>query len=859
MPAEDVLRALGTDEHNGLSAQEAEKRQNEHGPNSFTKGKELGSLGLIGRQMKNPLIIILLLSSIVTFFLKEYLDSIAIIAVVIINTLIGFFEEERASRAFKKLADSQSHYGNAIREGAKKRLPVQELVPGDIIFLSHGDQVPADARLLHARNLTVNQSSLTGEWIPAGKESGIIDDHRVINEQFNIVFMGTLVESGYGTAVVTETGNKTEIGKIAKSVTVSEHQDTLLQKKIMSLTHTLSLIMAVTIAVIISIGLGKGEPFEEMMLLAIAVAVSVMPEGLPVAVTTTLAIGLGAILKKGGLVKNLMAAETLGNATVIMIDKTGTLTRAEIKVAGIIPASGDNMDKKKVLENAVLSSEAYAETKNGKIITHGRPIEKAILEAAISDGFDEKAVSSQEPRIDYLPFDPDKKYAASLNDGGNETRNVYIMGASEEILPECVNLYHHNGAHHLSDGHRKELVKICEQEAKGGKRLIAAAFKNFSDYRLEHHLLLNNLTLTGFISLEDPLRDDAKEAVREAQNAGMKVVMATGDNAVTAREVAVAAGIMKEDEKILIGEEIEKITSAGMSTALEKARVFARMAPEQKLSILNYYKKTGEIVAMTGDGINDAPALKHAHIGISLGSGTDVAKEASDIILLNDGLNVIVSAVKEGRRILDNLKKVVIMLVSTGGSELILIGGSLLAGMPIPLLPTQILWHNVISEGFLSTAFAFEPAENNVLKRRPDESDARSIMTPKVKGLVLFISLATGLMLFTFYYYLRKQTVISEEEARSIMFAALTISALTFTVSLKNLNKPIWKIPPHTNLYLALALFSSIGLLFLAFYLPPFSFILSLEPILKSQLPALLAIGLANLMIIEAGKKIIYG
>jgi len=850
MEVAEVLHTLNVDAQIGLSARQVLERREEYGINSFARTQGLRPLGLIFSQFKSPLAVILICAGVVTALLHEYADTLVILIVIAINTTIGALEERRASHAFELLSSSYRRFATVLRGGQRHRVSVRDLVPGDILVLSHGDIVAADARVLSARGLELNESSLTGEWAGIVKSPQPNIPEARITERSAILYMGSVVVGGNGTAVVTDIGAKTELGAIAETLRDPIRIQTPFQKSIASLSRTLSLAVLAFTALILLIGISKGVPIREVLLIAVAVAVSAIPEGLPVAVTTTLAIGLEAILKRGGLVRHLVAAETLGTTSVILTDKTGTLTEGSVAVSRVYPAGG-GLTERDVLRAAVYASDAFIEGEGSQVSIHGRPIEQAITAYARGELLFYHDLELESPRMDYLPFDAVNRFAASLHSKGGK-HTIYVSGAPEQIVAASTT----HGETTLLDTQRKLLVEQYEREMRIGRRLIAVAMKDVPYQEIDHHRVLSGLSLVGFIVLSDPLRASAQQAVAQVQAAGTRVVMATGDNAETARTIAQEAGILTAGGQVVTGDEFEKMSATEQSLVALKVSVFARMLPQQKRTLLDALRTHGEVVAMTGDGVNDTPALVAADIGIALGSGTDVARDAADMVLISNDFGVIVSAIEEGRRILDNLKKVVVHLVSTGFTEIILIATALSFGLPLPLLPVQILWHNVLSEGFLTMAFAFEPAEGDSMKHPPAHRGGAAILSRRIKMLIVLIAIGSALSILLLYFYLLSVPFLSLSVVRSTLFAALTIVAIGISFPIKNLRKPIYRVGFLSNPFLLLSFMASIILLGAAFFFPPLRLLLGLSLLPTLAVKALIFVGIGNILIVEGAKYI---
>ncbi|MEK7505164.1 MAG: HAD-IC family P-type ATPase, partial [Patescibacteria group bacterium] len=839
-------------------------RLTEHGENAFVRHHHATFLELIYREFKNPLTLLLLGASALALILGELADSLVIFLVASANITLGARQERRAGQAFKKISEAKENFATVIRDGRKQVLRAALLVPGDLISLTAGDQVPADARIIEATNLWLNEANLTGEWLSVPKSAEKLNREVRLTEARNLLWMGTTIVSGTALALVTETGPHTELGKIAESLESPFNQETPFQKEIKRLSKIISLVIIGLIIVLGVVALMRGLSFGETLILSISMAVAALPAGLPVAVTIILAIGLELILRRGGLVKNLVAAETLGNTTVILTDKTGTLTRAEMQVGELITRLIEPKDQKTLISHALRATDAFVENNGSETYPpalSGRPIDRAILAHALEHGHEAPPRTSAQAggeRLAYLPFDSKQRFAAvlyeakGLKKGQVDKKMLSLIGAPETLL---------TGATHYLKAGRKVLLRAAdrnyfEQEfaraAGEGARVVAVAYREAEEDHLglEANKLLQQLVFAGLVTLIDPVRDDVAEAIAGAQAAGLRIIMATGDNAATASKVASDLGIQLRG-KAVTGDELAKLNDEAVMGLLEKHRVFARLLPEDKLRLLRLLQKQGEIVAMTGDGVNDAPALRHADIGIALGSGTDLAKESSDLVLIDNSFGVITAAIEEGRRILDNLKKATAYLFSTSLSEIILVGTALILGLGLPILPTQILWTNFIEQGFMALAFAFEPAERGVIARDPRSAEMRKIITGPLLYFIIVATAISGLLLIGFYTLVREPLGLS---VQTLMFIVLSLDSLFLVFSLKNFRTPLWQINLFSNKQLFAAFLASLLALFLALTLDPLRHLLHLEPVTWGQLGLGLLFALVNLSLIEGAK-----
>ena len=865
---EKLLTILNTDSVNGINQEQVSILAEKYGLNVLPKADGFIFLERVTRLLKSPLSLVLIVAGIATIALGEYLDSIVIGFALLINLTVGLLQEGKASRVFDTLEKSQEKYTTVIRNGKQRVLPSSELVPGDIVALAGGSSVPADIRLLEANSLAVDESSLTGEWIPVDKIAQPFGRALPLGEQKNMVWMGTLLSQGSGLGVVVDTGSNARFGQVAKATNESGITATPLQKSIRRIARFLILVIGAALIGILVLGLLRGEPLTSMLLLSIAIAVAAMPAGLPAAVTIVLAIGMESILKKGGLVKNLLAAETLGSTTIILTDKTGTLTQGRMIMRGLYTSLGIDSnditavsDNKELLRMAVLSSDAFVEEDKdeaGKLQVHGRPIEKAIVEAGLTAGLSQSDLFlNGYHRLDFLQFEPTRRYAVSLNECPERGNRVYISGSPEHVLALSSKYFTDNSEKELTKEVRDKFSKLQSEISASGMRFTAVAYVKTNGDSVPENVKNpeeGDFVFVGLLAFSDAVRPDVKDAIQIAKEAGARVVMVTGDYPETARAIAFEVGIDNRDNApVLTGATIEKLSDEQLLKALTEHNIVARVLPEQKLRVTRLLRNSGEVVAMTGDGVNDAPALAAADIGIAVGSGTEVAKAASDLILIDNSFSVITAAIAEGRRIVANLKKIVTYLLSTSFSEIIVIGGSFAFGAPLPLLPTQILWANIIEEGFMSFPFAFEPAEKGSMKKKPAKRGIGSVLTGKVRWFIFLVSAITGLFLLGLFFLLLWGGV-PIEKVRTIMFAALSIDSMLYAFSFKDLSKPIWRIPLLSNLYLIAALFASFGLLLITLTFGPLKKLLSLTSLSVNEIFILVLLGLLNLVVVEIAK-----
>ncbi|MGB2762052.1 MAG: HAD-IC family P-type ATPase [Minisyncoccales bacterium] len=864
---QEVSKILETDKEAGLSNKEVVERRKKIGLNKLPEEKHLSKIKIFFEQFKSPLIYILVIAGIGTAVFKLYTDSIVIMAAIIFNTVIGYFQENKASKALRELKKIIKIEAKVIRDGREKKIDAEDLVPGDIIVLSSGDKVPADGRLIENYGLKINESPLTGEWLSAKKTTDILPQKTSIADRDNMVYMGCVIEYGKGKAVITETGKDTEIGRVADLIKETKEEKTPLQKRIAVLSKKIGLIVTIFAVYIFLAGLLKDQCALEMFEVAIAVAVAAIPEGLPIAVTVILALGMTRILKRKGLVRKLIAAETLGSTSVIATDKTLTLTEGRMEVAGII--SSDKKTEKLALKAAVLCSEAFIENPEALYPVwqiHGEPTDKAFISAGAKLGFEKPKLEKECLEIDEIPFNPENKFIASLRQENKKGNILYVSGAPEKIISLSSHLLVKSRNRILNDKFKQKLNKQLEELTKKGLRVVATAqrkihpvksptswcAKQFNRVKnIEEEV--NNLTFLGFIALKDPVRKEAKEAIRICKKAGMRPMIVTGDHKLTAKAVAKEIGFRIKEKNIIEGKELDELSDEEFEKRIKDIQVYARVEPKHKLRIIQAWQRKGEVVAMTGDGINDAPALKKADIGIALGSGTDVAKEVSDLILLTDNFNIIVATVEEGRAIIDNIRKVITYLLSNSFTETILVGVSIVLGLPLPVIAVQILWVNLIVDSLPSITLSFEPKEKDLMKRKPQEKGS-PLLTKEMKVLIFIIGIITDILLLALFFWLLRYSGYSHMHIQSIIFAALAMNSLFYIFPCKSLRRNIWNINLFSNKFLILSWIAGLTALVAALYVPALQTLLQTVPLSWYDWKLILWVVVFNIALIEATK-----
>jgi len=847
----------------GLSEQEAEKRLKKYGYNKLPEKKSFSRIKIFIEQLKSPLVYILFIAGIVTFALEEYSDSIIIFIAVFLNTIIGYLQEEKANNALSKLKKILQSNAIVFRDGQEKKMLQKEIVLGDIVLLRAGDKVPADVRIIESHDLKINESSLTGEWLASDKNKEVLAKGISLANRYNMAYMGTVIESGWGKAIVIRTGIKTEIGKIAETVQQTEEEKTPYQKKLSRFSKIIgAIIVAISIIIFIE-GIITGEKFVEIFTLSVAISVAAIPEGLPIAMTAVLALGMQRILKRKGLVRKMASAETLGSTSIILTDKTGTLTEAKMKVAGIFTETKEVLKDQKVsyikaLKIAMLCNESFIENfeePTKKWIIHGRPTEKALFLAGIQAGLSKKELEKEQPTIDRFLFNPDCQYATSLHKLNSKRNILYLVGSPEKVLSmsSFIDIDGKKKKMLLSDV--KRLKSKYERLTKNGFRIISVAYRENNEKEIDNNKeeKLREMVYVGFFALHDPIRKETKEVLDLCRKAGMKPIIVTGDHMLTAKAVAEKLGFKTSKDKMLEGSDLDKLSDKEFKGIFKNIQVYSRVEPIQKLKIVKAWQEAGNIVAMTGDGINDTPALKQADIGVALGSGTDVAKEVSDLILLTDNFNVIEAAIEEGRAIVDNIRKIITYLLSDSFTEVILISVSLMFGWPLPVLAGQILWVNLIEDGPLSISLAFEKKEKDIMERKPSNYDL-FLLNKEMKVLILIIGLVTDILLLGLFYFLLKYSGYEIIHIRSIIFAALTIDSLFYIFSCKSLRRNLWNINIFSNKFLIYAWISGIIMLLMAIYVPFLQGLLKTSSLNLFDWGLILGLGFLNIALIEFTK-----
>ncbi|MCX6738858.1 MAG: HAD-IC family P-type ATPase [Candidatus Parcubacteria bacterium] len=866
----EIFETLRTSE-NGLTETEAKRRLSEYGPNKLPDARADSLAVIFFRQFQSPLIYILLGASALVFFIGEVTDSLIILAVLFFNAIVGTIQEGKAQNTLMALKNFVETKATVLRDGIEIIVSDTEVVPGDILILQEGEKIPADARVTLSKNLTVDEAALTGESEPVHKT----EEEVLSGEEQNLLFKGTHVVAGRGMAVVTATATNTKIGKIAKEITTVESEIPL-KTNIRDLSRLIVIAVIFICSLLFVSGILSGKSATEMFTTVVALSVSIIPEGLPIVMTLVLASGVWRMSKRGVLVKKLQAVEALGQAKVIAVDKTGTITKNEMvvqkvyvdgktfEIGGIgYDPKGEISLNKTVLDSAnhpellfigkiaSLCSNAgvkYSEeTKKWNV--SGDPTEAALLVISQKLGFHKKELLRESPLLSEITFDYRNKYRATLNEFDGK-KFISAIGAPETILRECKKIWKGGKEYEMTEENKKEIDSVLLSLSQKGLRVVAIAERH-TTHDIINKESIRDMTFVGFFGMKDALRPEVAEAMKKAREAGIRVVMITGDYEITAMAIAKEAGIYHEGDTLLTGKEIDLLSEKELSEKLKKTSVFARVTPEHKLRIIQAYKARGEIIAMTGDGVNDAPSLVAADLGVAMGKiGTEVAKEASDIVLLDDNFGSIMSAVEEGRGIYKTIKKVILYLFSTNVGEVFTIAGAIFIGFPLPILPAQIIWLNFVTDGFLDVALAMSPKGKRILSEKfqhPQKYLVDKLMSFRIVLMAVPMAIGT-LYLFSKYY----QADITK---------AWTISLVTLAVfqwfnawNCRSDKKSIFTSNPFSNPYLVGATAVVITLQLFAVYNPTMQKILHTVPLQLSEWGMIISVA-SSIVVIEEIRK----
>jgi len=822
----------------GLSEKAAAERLSEHGANELVEIKKDAWYTMLLKQFFNLPILLLLAAAAISLALgmtvddKKIIDAVAITVAVLIAVFFGFFQEYRAEKALAALKKMVVLRSVVVRGGREVEIESRELVPGDIVILEEGSRVPADMRIVESINLAAEQSSLTGESVPSQKSACTLTAKTVLSERENMLFAGTTIVRGHCKGVVIETGMNTEFGKIVGYVDREGEKETRLQHDISELSKNLGYAGIALALVFFAIGIFRGETATDMFVVAVTLAVAVIPEGLPTVLAITLALGVQKMAKQNAIVRKMPAVETLGSATVICTDKTGTITQNRMAVQEIVLTQSSyaiaqgaldasfirkNSALRRAVEIMALCNNSMAIESYGKKVLSGDPTETALLSAVASCGGNEKRLRAEHKLVGEVPFDSERKMMSVIRMYGGK-RFALVKGAPEKILPRCVKLLTNTGEGKMHPDNRKKALSDSHDLGNEGKRVLALAYRPIE--KMAKYTSANterSLVFVGLVSMEDPPRPEVHEAIALCRSAGIKVVMITGDSLSTARAIAMKVGLMEPGRRAMDGSELEGLSKAKLEALLPQIAVFARVTPEQKYNIVSAYMRMGEIVAVTGDGVNDAPAIKKANIGVAMGiSGTDVTKEVADIVLTDDNFTSIVNAIKYGRTIFNNIKSFVRYQISTNVAALSLMFAAPALALPLPLMPLQLLWINIMIDGPPALALGAEPPSNEEMKKPPRSPKASFVNRNMVLSIFLLGLLMAAIALAVFGFYLS----YSPAKAYTVVFTLFVFLQLANALNCRSAQESLFS-RLFANPYIFIAIFISLALhMAIVFYAP---------------------------------------
>ena len=855
----DVIRRLNTKEREGLTEEEVKIRQAKYGKNKLKDKKKESIIIKFIKQFNDFMIITLIIASIISAVISkmqgenDYVDSIIIIGIVIFNALMGVIQEAKAEKSIEALKQMTPQITKVIRNGKTTEINAEDLVKGDIVILETGNFIPADCRIIESHNLKIEESSLTGEAEPSLKEANIICKKDIpLGDMKNMAFMASTVVNGTGKAIVTETGMETKVGQIANMIIEDEAPETPLQKKLGEVGKILGIACLAICIIIFIIGLIKKIEPIEMFMTAVGLAVAAIPEGLPAIVTIMLSIGVTKMAKRNSIIRKLPAVETLGSSNVICSDKTGTLTQNKMKVVEV-----KSKNPKFIITMATLCTDCEITVENNQEKVIGEPTEKAIVEEGLHIGCNKKETEKIFPRINEIPFDSNRKMMTTIHRIGNKYR-IICKGAPDVLLDKCTKEVLEIGDSQDIKVKTLDKLKIKnenEQMAHKALRVIAVAFKDVTELpsKIDSSTIENNLTFVGLIGMIDPPREGVKEAVKTCKTAGIKTVMITGDHLETAKAIAKDLGILNNGEKAITGQELDKMTQEQLEKNIKEYSGFARVTPEHKVRIVKAWQRNGAVVAMTGDGVNDSPALKNANIGIAMGkNGTDVAKNAADIILTDDNFVTIVEAVKQGRNIYDNIKKAVHFLLSTNIGEIVTIFVGLILGLKSPLLAIQLLWINLVTDSLPAIALGLEKPEKDIMQRKPIDSK-KGIFANGLWNKIILEGTMIGVLTLVAFSIGNKYYTL--EVARTMAFLSIGFLELIHSINVKN-EKSIFETGLFENKYLVGSFVLGIFVQAIVVVVPAFAKVFEVVPLSLTQWIITIAISILPIPVIELQKKI---
>ncbi|WP_375005356.1 calcium-translocating P-type ATPase, SERCA-type [Bacillus velezensis] len=850
----DLLKATNTSIKQGLTEKEVKKRLEKHGLNELQEGKRTPAIAVFFAQFKDFMVLVLLAATLISGFLGEYVDAVAIMAIVFVNGVLGFFQERRAEKSLHALKELSTPYVSALRDGSWKKIQSKELVPGDIMKFSSGDRIGADVRIVEAKSLEIEESALTGESIPVVKQADKLRKPDVsLGDISNMAFMGTIVTRGSGVGVVVGTGMNTAMGKIADMLESAGSLSTPLQRRLEELGKILIIVALLLTVLVVAVGVLQGHELYSMFLAGVSLAVAAIPEGLPAIVTVALSIGVQRMIKQKSIVRKLPAVETLGCASVICSDKTGTLTQNKMtvthmwsggktfKVSGIgyEPEGVFTRDEReikpkdeKILEQMLvfgaLCNTSEIALKDGHYVLDGDPTEGALLTAARKGGYSNDWLSGQYRVVAEFPFDSVRKMMTVIVEDQEKKQFVITKGAPDVLIDRSSHLMYDARSAPFSGEKKAETEAVLKELASQALRTIAIAYKPLKPgEKPTMEQAEKNLTMLGLSGIIDPPRPEVRQAIKECREAGIKTVMITGDHVETAKAIAKDLRLLPKKGRVMDGKTLNELTEKELIETVDDVYVFARVSPEHKLKIVKAFQENGHVVAMTGDGVNDAPAIKQADIGVAMGvTGTDVAKEASSLILVDDNFATIKSAIKEGRNIYENIRKFVRYLLASNVGEILVMLFAMLLALPLPLVPIQILWVNLVTDGLPAMALGMDQPEGDLMRRKP-RHPKEGVFARKLGWKVVsrgFLIGAATILAFIIVYHRNPENL---PYAQTVAFATLVLAQLIHVFDCRS-ETSVFSRNPFENIYLLGAIISSIFLMVIVIYYPP------LQPIFKT-------------------------
>lgn len=879
LSTEEVEKLLNVDEKKGLNADEVEKRTEEYGRNEIISKNKKPIWKMILEQFTDFMIIVLIIAAIVSGVVNhEFTDSIIILVIVVLNAIIGVVQEIKAQKSLDSLKELSAPHCKVVRNGEVINIESKELVPGDIVILETGDNVPADLRIIEAVNLKIQEAALTGESVPVEKSVDVLKDEKVgLGDRVNCAFSSSLVTYGRGKGIVVSTGMETEVGKIAKMLDEVDDSETPLKRRLEALGKTLGIAALVICALIFAVGFFiYKRDWIEMFMTAVSLAVAAIPEGLPAISTIVLSIGVQRMVKRNAIIRTLPSVETLGSATVICSDKTGTLTQNRMTVEKIFcdnkvfgtdyKEKEDNEQYKLLLDCMILCNDTKLKKDGEKYVTTGDPTETALVDLGLKSNVVKAELDDEFKRVEEIPFDSERKLMTTVHDR-NGKLVVFTKGGVDELLAKCSKIRLNGEDVPLTQENIDMILATNEQFALCALRVLAMAYKNIDQIpeKADMNSLESNLTYIGMVGMIDPARPEVKEAVAKCRTAGIRPVMITGDHKITAVAIAKEIGILREGDEAITGAELQEMSQEELEKNVQKYSVYARVSPEHKVRIVNAWKSHDEVVAMTGDGVNDAPALKSADIGAAMGIvGTDVAKEAADVVLTDDNFATIVSAVEEGRRIYDNILKAVAYLLSANIGEIITLFVATMFGWLIePLLPIHILWINLVTDSLPALALSVDPAEKNIMNRKPKKN--KNVFTKGMIWRIIYQGVMIGgltLLAFALGCGFNFNSIVDTEgnitqigvTAQTMAFAVLALSELVHVFNLRSNKESIFKVGLLTNKILLGAIAISASLMLIVLNIPVLHGIFEISSLTLREVGIVTLLSFAPLIVVEIFK-----